>query len=84
MPAQCRGRRDAQDVIEAIGHPPVRSFGTAIMAIAAQQDVHIGQSGADRSQQAPQESANLLAAEPLTGRSTAVMKRPSPSNATIG
>ena len=67
MPAQCRGRRDAQDVIEAVGPAPVKNFGTAIMAIAAQQDFGVWPVGADRSQQAPQESANLLAAGPLGG-----------------
>jgi len=37
------------------------------MAIAAQQDLGVWPVGADRSQQAPQESANLLAAGPLGG-----------------
>src|SRR5271169_6425598 len=33
VPAQRRGRRDAQDIIETIGSTPVEDFGTAMMAI---------------------------------------------------
>ena len=38
MPAQCRGRRDAEDVIETARPTPVENFGAAIMAVGAQQD----------------------------------------------
>jgi hypothetical protein len=52
MPAQCRGRRDAEDVIEAVGPTPVENLGAAIMAVGAQQDLGVGPVGADRAQQA--------------------------------
>src|ERR1019366_10180397 len=34
--AQCRGRRDAENVFEPLGTTEVENFGTAIMAVAAQ------------------------------------------------
>ena len=67
MPAQCRGRRDAQDVIETVGPTPVENFGTAIMAVGAQQDFRVRPIGPDRPQQAAQEGADLLAARPFGG-----------------
>src|SRR5664280_645473 len=67
MPAQCRGRRDAQDVIETVGPTPVENFGTAIMTVAAQQDLGVGPVGPDRPQQAAQEGADLLAARSFGG-----------------
>ena len=67
MPAQRRGRRDAQDIIETIGSTPVEDFGTAIMAIGAQQYLGVGPVGPDRPQQAAQEGANLLATRPFGG-----------------
>src|ERR1017187_3935839 len=36
MPAQCRGRCDAQDVIETVGPTPVENLRTAIMTVGAQ------------------------------------------------
>src|SRR2546430_8964607 len=70
VPAQRRGRRDAQDIIETIGSPPVEDFRTAIMAVGAQQYLGVGPVGPDRPQQAAQEGANLLATRPA-GRSIA-------------
>src|SRR5208282_6216408 len=67
MSAQCRGRRDAQDVIETVGPAPVENFGTAIMAVGAQQDLGVWPVGADRPQQAAQEGPDLLAARPFGG-----------------
>src|ERR1700704_2398599 len=67
MPAQCRGRRDAQDIIETVGPTPVENFGTAIMAVATHQDFRFRPVGADRPQQAAQESADLLAARSFGG-----------------
>src|SRR6202162_908164 len=52
MPAQCRGRRDAEDVVEAGRPTPVENLGAAIMAVGAQQDLGVGPVGADRAQQA--------------------------------
>src|SRR5271166_5811405 len=79
VPAQRRGRRDAQDIIETIGSTPVEDFGTAIMAIGAQQYLGVGPVGPDRPQQAAQKGTDLLAT-----RAFGVTKRPSPSNTTIG
>src|SRR5208282_3101480 len=62
MPAQCRGRRDAQNVIETVGPTPVENLGTAIVTVGAQQDLGLWPVGADCPQQAAQEGANLLAA----------------------
>jgi Transposase DDE domain group 1 len=68
MAAQCRGRPDAQDVIETVGPAPVENFGTAIiMAVGAQQDLGVWPVGADRPQQAAQEGPDLLAARPFGG-----------------
>jgi hypothetical protein len=54
------------------------------VAVGPQQDLGVRPVSADRAQQAPQEGLDLLAAGRLAGRSTAVTKRPSPSNTTIG
>ena len=43
MAAQCRGWRDAEDVIEAIGATPIENLGTAIVAVGPQQDLGVGQ-----------------------------------------
>src|SRR5271157_1463432 len=67
VPAQRRGRRDAQDIIETIGSTPVEDFGTAIMAIGAQQYLGVGPVGPDRPQQAAQEGTDLLATRPFGG-----------------
>src|SRR5436305_8608242 len=44
--AQCRGRRNTEDVIEAIGSTPVENLGAAIMAVGPQQDLGAGPVGA--------------------------------------
>jgi hypothetical protein len=67
MPTQCRGRRDAQDVIETVSSTPVENFGTAIMAVGTQQDLGVRPVGADRPQQAAQEGADLFATRPFGG-----------------
>ena len=67
VPAQRRGRRDAQDIIETIGSTPVEDFRTAIMAVGAQQYLGVGPVGPDRLEQAAQEGANLLATRPFGG-----------------
>ena len=54
------------------------------MTVGAQHYFGVGPVGADRPQQAAQEGLDLLAARPFGGTKTAVMKRPSPSNTTIG
>ena len=52
VPAQRRGRRDPQDIIETIGSTPVEDFRRAIMAVGAQQYLGVGPVGPDRPQQA--------------------------------
>src|ERR1039458_7837017 len=67
MPAQCRGRGDAQDVIETVGPTPVENLRTAIMTVGTQQDLGLRPVGADCAQQAAQEAADLLASGPFGG-----------------
>src|SRR3954451_23061868 len=67
MSAQCRSRRDTQNVIETVGSTPVKDLGTAIMTVAAQQYLGLRPVGADGAQQAAQEGANLLAAGSFGG-----------------
>src|ERR1017187_8288425 len=50
MPAQCGGRRDAQDVIKTVGPAPVENLGTAVMTVGAQQDFGLRPVGADCAQ----------------------------------
>ena len=57
VPAQRRGRRHAQDIIETIGSTPVEDFRTAIMAVGAQQYLGVGPVGPDRPKQAAQEAS---------------------------
>jgi hypothetical protein len=56
-----------QDIIETVGSTPIEDFGTAIMAIGAQQHLGAGPVGPDRPQQAAQQGADLLATRPLGG-----------------
>src|SRR5512133_3831836 len=65
--AQRRGRRHAEDEIEALGSTPVENLWTTIVTVGAQQNLGVGPVGADRAQQAAQEGANLIAAGPLGG-----------------
>ena len=74
----------AEDVIEAIGATPIENLGTAIVAVGPQQDLGVRPVSADRAQQAPRKGLISLPLGRLAGRSTAVTKRPSPSNTTIG
>ena len=67
MTAQGRGRRDAEDVIEAVDATPVENRGAAIMAVGAQKDLGVGPTGSDRAQKPAQEGLDLLAARPFGG-----------------
>src|ERR1700679_3439568 len=67
MPAQRRGGRDAEDVVEPVGATEVENLGSAIVAVAAHQNFGPGPIGADRAQQAAQKALDLLAAGPLGG-----------------
>src|SRR5271166_3892595 len=67
LTTQRRGRRDAEDVVEAAGATPIENLGAAIMAVGPQQDLGVRPVSADRAQQAPQEGLDLLAARSLGG-----------------
>jgi hypothetical protein len=41
MAAQCRGWRDAEDVIEAIGATPIENLGTAIVAVGPRAKISV-------------------------------------------
>ena len=84
MPAQRRGRRDAEDIVEPVGATEVENLGSAIVAVAAHQDLYPRPVGANGAQQATQKGLDLLAAGAFGRAHTAVMKRPSPSNTTMG
>src|SRR5271166_1810762 len=62
MATQRRGRRDAEDVVEAVGATPIENLGATIMAVGAQQDLGVGPVSADCAQQPAQEGLDLLAA----------------------
>ena len=64
---QCRGRRDAEDVIDPVGATPVENLGAAIMTIGAQQYLGLRPVGADGAQQAAQKGTYFLAAGPFGG-----------------
>src|SRR5260370_35205810 len=70
VPAQRRGRRDAQKVIHAVGPTPVENLGAAIMTVGAQENLGVGPVGADRAQQAAPEGLDLLAAGTFGGTKT--------------
>src|SRR5450631_4251442 len=67
MTTQRRRRRDAEDVVEAVGATEVENLGRAIMAVGAQQNFRSGPAGAEGAQQTAQERLDLLAARPLGG-----------------
>src|SRR5208282_3960869 len=62
MTMQRRGRREAEDSVEAVGATPIENLGATIMAIGAQQDLGAGPVSADRAQQPAQEGLDLGAA----------------------
>ena len=66
-PPQGRGRRNAEDVVDAVGPTPVENLGAAIVAVGAQQDFGARPVGADGAQQPAQEGSGLLAAGPFGG-----------------
>ena len=67
MATQRRGRRDAEDVVEAVGATPIENLGATIMAIGAQQDLGAGPASADGARQPAQEGHDLGAARPFGG-----------------
>src|SRR6202453_363179 len=62
MPAQRRGRRDAEDIVEPVGATEVENLGSAIVAVAAHQNLYPRPVGANGAQQAAQKGLDLLAA----------------------
>jgi hypothetical protein len=65
MATQGRCRRDAEDVIEAVGATKIENLGSAIMAVGAQQDFGVEPARADCAQQSAQKGFDLFAARPL-------------------
>src|SRR5271165_5323242 len=63
--AQCRGWRDAEDVIEAVRPTPVENLGAAVMAVGPEQDLSVGPVGADGAHETAQEGLDFLAAGPF-------------------
>jgi hypothetical protein len=67
MTAQSRGRRDAEDEVEAIGAAPVDDLRAAIMAVGAQQDLRRRPAGPDRANEPAQEGADFGALRTFGG-----------------
>src|SRR5271157_152554 len=67
MTMQRRGRREAEDIVEAVGATPIENLGAAIMAVGAQQDLGAGPVSANRAQQSTEKGLDLLAARPFGG-----------------
>src|SRR5512132_3847988 len=65
MALQRTGRGEAEDVVDAIRLAPVEDLRTGVVAVGAQQDVHLRPVGADRADQAPEKGADLDALRPL-------------------
>src|SRR5512132_1716855 len=65
MALQRTGRGEAKDVVNAIRLAPVEDLRTGVVAVGAQQDVHLRPVGADRADQAPEKGADLDALRPL-------------------
>ena len=63
MAAQGRVRRDAEDVVEAVGPTPIENFG----AVGPHQDLGAGPASADGAYEPAQEGLDLGAARPFGG-----------------
>ena len=77
MASQCRGWRDAEDVIEAIGATPIENLGPAIVAVGPCSRISVlGQcERGSRATGALRKGLISLPLGRLAGRSTAVTKR---------
>src|SRR5512132_2616792 len=62
---QRAGGSQAEDIVEAIRLAPVEHFRAGIVAVGAQQDLHLRPGGADRADQAPQKGTDFDALRPL-------------------
>src|SRR4051794_17600577 len=84
MPAQGRGRRDAEDEVDPLGATPVEDLRATIMAVSAQQDLVFGQLARMARSSRRRRARMSVPFGRLAGRNTAVTMRPSPSNTTMG
>jgi hypothetical protein len=84
MTAQGRGRRNAEDEVEAVRPAEVDDLGATIVAVGANEDVRGRSVGPNCPEQTPKELVYFHAVGRLAGRSIAVTNRPSPSNTTTG
>src|SRR4051812_50043808 len=67
MPAQGRGRRDAEDEVDLVGATPVEDLRAAIVAVGTQQDLRLRPVGPDGPEHPAQESADFGALRALGG-----------------
>ena len=67
MPAQGRGRRDAEDEVDPVGAAPVEDLRAAIVAVGAQQDLRFRPVGADGPNKPAQKGADVRALRALGG-----------------
>src|SRR3954469_9267697 len=67
MPAQGRGRRNAEDEVDPVGATPVEDLRAARVAVGAQQDLRRRPVGADGPEQPAQESTDFGALRALGG-----------------
>ena len=65
VPAQGRGRRQAEDEVDAVGAAPVNDQRTAIVAVGPDQDAGVRPVASDRPHEPAQVSADLGAPGPL-------------------
>src|SRR3954470_6874184 len=84
MPAQGRGRGDAEDEVDPVGATPVEDLRAAIVAVSAQQDLRRRPVGADGPEQPAQEGADFCAFGSLGGPQHGGDEPPLPSNTTMG
>src|SRR5947207_7272408 len=84
MALQRRIGGQPQHPIDPVVSAPVEDFRAGVVRIGAQQDLDPGPMGAQGADEATQKGADLMPAGRLPGRNSAVTKRPSPSNTTIG
>src|SRR5512144_2852482 len=62
---QRAGGSQAEDIVEAVRLAPVEHFRAGVVAVGAQQDLHLRPGGADRADQAPQKGTDFDALRPL-------------------
>ena len=84
MVAQRAGGGKTEDEVHAVSAADVEHLGRAVVAVAADQNLHPGPVGADFTDQTAQMAAISQPLRRLAGRSTAATKRPAPSNTTMG